>query len=263
MFENIKIAFFDVDGTLFSYAINGFYESTINTLIKLKEKGIKIAIATGRPYEMLYQLEELFEQVTFDYLIVSNGQSIYQNDNLLYKNFINPNDVKTIIKKANDLDYAYCLVGDDYSIANKYNDIMVYAFEKVAMPLPPIVQIDEHFNKPASHLVIYEKLNTMHHFKNIIKHTIMTSWTIDAYDFVPNNGVKANGIKLVIKHLNIDPSEAIAFGDGDNDIEMIKYVGFGVAMGNAPLEVQEAADYVCEHIDDDGITKTFKKLKLV
>ncbi|MDR1781796.1 MAG: Cof-type HAD-IIB family hydrolase [Bacilli bacterium] len=263
MFENIKIAFFDVDGTLYSYHIEGFHESTIEALRKLKENNIKIAIATGRPYEMLYQLEALTNKVDFDYFVVSNGQAIYQNDKLLYKNYINPEDVKNVIKKANELDYAYCLVGDDYCIANKINNIMDFAFKKVETELPEVRKIDESFNKPANHLVMYENLNTMYHFRNVIKHSIMTSWTIEAYDFVPNNGVKANGIKLVIDHLGIDPSEAIAFGDGHNDLDMIKYVGFGVAMGNASDELKEAADYVCEHIDDDGVYKTLKKIKLI
>ena len=263
MFENIKIAFFDVDGTLYSYGIEGFYDSTVKALQQLKANKVKLAIATGRPYEMLYQLEAITNKVAFDYFIVSNGQAIYQDDKLLYKNYLNPEDVKNVIKRANELNYAYCLVGDDYCITNRINPIMKEAFTKVETALPKVQAIDESFNKATNHLVIYEPLRTMYHFKTIIKHSVITNWNIDAYDFVPNNGVKAHGVKLVIEHLGIDPQDAIAFGDGHNDIDMIKYVGFGVAMGNASVDLKDAADYVCEHIDDDGISKTLKKIKLI
>ena len=57
--------------------------------------------------------------------------------------------------------------------------------------------------------------------------------------------------------------EAMAFGDSDNDLEMLKFVGIGVAMGNAVEAVKEAADYVTSHIDEDGIWNACKHFELI
>lgn len=263
MFEKIKIAFFDVDGTLYSHYSNEVSEKTICALKKLKENGVIICVATGRPIEMLDQLNDFLDDIGFEYLITSNGQAIYHNGDLVYKNFLHPDDVKAIIKRAKELDLALSLVGDDFNIITKMNDVARKSCESVGFNCPVETEVDETFNKPVDHLVCYETTANMKYFAPILKHSVMTHWSVDVFDFVPDNGVKVNGIKKVLNHLKIDPSHAIAFGDGQNDLDMLKYVGFGVAMGNASLDVQEAADYICEHINDDGVYNTLKKIKLI
>jgi Cof subfamily protein (haloacid dehalogenase superfamily) len=263
MFENLKIAFFDVDGTLYNHWQNGVSQETITALNKLKDSGVIICIATGRPIEMLKQLNELLDQVKFEYLITSNGQAIYFEDRLVYKNFLNPEDVKAIIKKANEHGFALALVNDTLNIITKINDTVISSHQSVDFPIPKVAEIDESFNQKVDHVVCYESTTNMRYFAPILKHSVMTHWTNDVFDFVPDNGVKANGISKVLDHLKIDKEDAIAFGDGQNDIDMLKYVGFGVAMGNSPLDVQEAADYVCEHINDDGVANTLKRIKLI
>ena len=263
MFNEIKIAFFDVDGTLYNHWKEGVSQEVISALKKLKANGVIICVATGRPIEMLNQLRDLINEVEFDYLITSNGQAIYYENKLVYKNFLHPEDVKSIIKRANELDLSLSLVSDDINIITKLNEIAIKACESVGFQLPVEKKVDETFNQPVDHLVCYETTKNMKYFVPIIKHSVMTYWTVDVFDFVPNNGVKANGIKKVLNHLNIPKENAIAFGDGQNDMDMLRYVGFGVAMGNSPLEVQEVADYVCEHINDDGVAKTLKKINLI
>ena len=71
------------------------------------------------------------------------------------------------------------------------------------------------------------------------------------------------GIQHLLAHYGIAPDEAIAFGDGGNDIEMLRYVGTGVAMGNASDEVKAAADYVTTSVDDEGICHALKHFKLL
>ncbi|MDF9867808.1 Cof subfamily protein (haloacid dehalogenase superfamily) [Bacilli bacterium PM5-3] len=263
MFENIKIAFFDVDGTLYSHYNNGISNVLREALKKLKDNGIILCIATGRPIEMLRQLDEFLEDIQFDYLITSNGQAIYQDNKLVYKNFLNPEDVKAVIKKANELDLSLSLVSDDINIITKMNETARKSCESVEFACPVETKVDETFNQPVDHLVCYETTKNMKYFAPILKHSVMTHWSVDVFDFVPDNGVKANGIMKVLNHLKIDAKDAIAFGDGQNDIDMLKYVGFGVAMGNASIDVQEAADYVCEHINDEGVVNTLKKIKLI
>ena len=67
----------------------------------------------------------------------------------------------------------------------------------------------------------------------------------------------------MLEHFNLKPENAVAFGDGLNDLEMLKAVGFGVAMGNAHPQLKAVADYVTDDIDDDGLYKGLQALGLI
>ena len=79
-------------------------------------------------------------------------------------------------------------------------------------------------------------------------------------EFVKKGMKKIEAIKLLLKKLNIDSSEAIAMGDGENDIDMIQYAGCGVAMGNATDEVKNIANMVTDTNDNNGVGKALLKI---
>lgn len=81
----------------------------------------------------------------------------------------------------------------------------------------------------------------------------ITSWWPRAVDIIPADGSKGVGVQKVLDYFHIKNEQAIAFGDGGNDIEMLQTVGTGVAMGNATDDVKAAADTVCGNVSDDGI----------
>ena len=74
---------------------------------------------------------------------------------------------------------------------------------------------------------------------------------------------KQHGIDLVAAHYGIALRDTVAFGDGGNDISMLRHAGTGVAMGNASDAVKQSADYVTDDIDNDGIAKALKHLGLL
>ena len=82
-------------------------------------------------------------------------------------------------------------------------------------------------------------------------------------DVVPKGGSKAKGIKKLIARLGFDMKDVYAFGDGLNDIEMLKEVGTGIAMGNAHEAVKMHADFVTSHVAEDGIVNGLKKVGLL
>ena len=67
----------------------------------------------------------------------------------------------------------------------------------------------------------------------------------------------------MIKHFGILPEETMAFGDGDNDISMIRYCKVGVAMGNASPDVKAAADYVTTDVTDHGIINALRHFGII
>ena len=82
-------------------------------------------------------------------------------------------------------------------------------------------------------------------------------------DILAEDGGKVSGIKEYIKRLGIDQSETMAFGDAENDIEMLEFAAIGVAMGNGKDEVKAVADYVTASVDEDGIEKALKHYDLI
>ena len=83
---------------------------------------------------------------------------------------------------------------------------------------------------------------------------IPVSYThLKAVDIIPLNSGKGNAVAAVLRHYGFSKDEAIAFGDGHNDIEMLEAVGMGIAMGNAKDEVKDKADFVCKSVEEDGI----------
>ena len=74
---------------------------------------------------------------------------------------------------------------------------------------------------------------------------------------------KAKGMKDMITWYGFPLSQTVAFGDGGNDLPMIREAGIGVVMGNASQTVKDAADHVTNSVDDDGIYQALKYLKVI
>ena len=91
----------------------------------------------------------------------------------------------------------------------------------------------------------------------------ITRWSSSGIDILPGDGGKVSGIRRYLDHHGIAPEEAMAFGDEDNDKEMLEFVGIGVAMGNAVDTAKEKADYITAHVDDDGVAKALRHFGLI
>ena len=74
---------------------------------------------------------------------------------------------------------------------------------------------------------------------------------------------KATGMTEILRRFDAPRSATIAFGDGDNDLEMMDFAAYGVAMGNATPALRAASDTVTDDINSDGLYNAFKKLGLI
>ena len=84
-----------------------------------------------------------------------------------------------------------------------------------------------------------------------------------SFDLTLKGVSKAIGIQKLVEALNKDMKDTIAFGDGRNDVEMLETVGTGIAMKNAMEEALEAADEICDSVENDGITSWLKNKGLI
>ena len=80
---------------------------------------------------------------------------------------------------------------------------------------------------------------------------------------VPVGTSKATGIQWLCEHLNIPIENTYAIGDSINDLEMLKFAGHSIAMGNATPVAKEAAEYITTHIHENGIWNALKHYSLI
>ena len=97
--------------------------------------------------------------------------------------------------------------------------------------------------------------------KCILDNLEITSSELNRIEFVNKGMTKVKAIELLLNKLDIDKENVVAIGDGDNDIDMIKYVGCGIAMLNSPEIVKENADIVTKNSNnEDGVYYAIKEL---
>ena len=96
-----------------------------------------------------------------------------------------------------------------------------------------------------------------------VPHCEMGRWHPAFVDVTAKGNTKQNGIDQIIRHFGIKLEETMAFGDGGNDISMLRHAGIGVAMGNANDDVKAASNYTTTSVDEDGIANALKYFGIV
>lgn len=81
-------------------------------------------------------------------------------------------------------------------------------------------------------------------------------------EILPPESTKGSAARVLLEHYGLSAKQAVAFGDSDVDLDMLQYCGLGVAMGNAPRSVKEAADYVTASNDEEGVYIALNSLRL-
>lgn len=258
MDNSIKAIFFDFDGTVYSHTTESVPESTIKAFKLLRDKGILTFLATGRskPEMTWFDTSDLI----FSGQILNNGQlAIDENNNYLYKDIITGELKENILKVFNEKKIPMYLISENDIFCNFVNDEMRIAQEKNSSPIPRVKEYEGEDIYMTS--IVYKTEEEKEQLYSIGGNVMI--WQNNAIDIVPLTASKSKGIIEVCKKYQIDIKDTMAFGDGLNDIDMIQTCGIGVAMGNSKNEVKQAADYVTEDIDEDGLYNALKHFKLI
>ncbi len=247
--SQIKIVFFDIDGTLFKLHTNEMSPKTLETLQKLRANGIKICIATGRSPMGLPK----FEGIEFDAYLTYNGSYCYADDVTIFSNSLPNDDVKQILCNAAKMGKSVTVALKSEISSNGLDPYLEHYMAVENLDLKVTEDFDKKVEDEVYQVMLActpEEYNTI--LENV-KHAKIATWWDRAVDIIPANGGKGMGIAAMLEYYGFDKSEALAFGDGGNDIEMLQAVGTGVAMGNAVDKVKAIADDVCGDVTDDGI----------
>ena len=246
---DIKILFFDIDGTLVDPRTGCISDKTKEALNRLREKGRKLLIATGRPPASLPDLTG----VCFDGFITVNGSLCYTPEEVIYHTPLAPEAVRKVIQNAAALGRPVTVATRDRLSANGWDQDLADYYRLAGLELT----VDENF-EAACREDVYQMMVGCREADHpaIIRGAkgadITFSWD-RAADVIPAGSGKAAAIRKVLQYYHLEPAQAMAFGDGCNDIEMLQTVGTGIAMGNADPRVKEIAKDQCLPVSQEGI----------
>lgn len=256
----VKIVFIDFDGTLYSHAKNCIPASAVEALNLLHNKGIKIFLCTGRSIcEMKYFDTSM---IHIDGMIATNGQAVYdESNNLIFDHPIDGEVKDLIIDLYNKNTVPMFINAGDNMFMNYVSDAVIKTQKEINSPIPPVKKYEnEKFYMVSAFYNNKENWDELFKLQDIAN---ITYWHNGAVDIVPKTSSKAIGIKEVLDYYHLNREDTMAFGDSDNDIEMLEYCNISVAVGNSTEKIKEAADYVTSDIDDDGIYNALKHYELI
>lgn len=255
----IKAIFFDIDGTLVSFKTHMVHASTMRALEELRAKGVKLFICTGR-HELLI---DNVDKSMFDGIVSLNGQCVRVEERVIYTNAMTPADAQAAAEFASSRNIAAIFEGVDFIRINTITKMALDGAALINLHLPEPSDISAISEYPILQLIFFGDTSEEESLLRRMPSCESTRWTPLLCDVIPLGGGKHVGIRKVLEHYGFSREECMAFGDGDNDITMLRYAGTGIAMGNADPTVKAAADYITSSTDHSGIAKALRHFGII
>lgn len=254
-----KIVFFDVDGTI-TQSENGLIPIKTKESIKaLINKGFKVVAATGRPLSMCNEIKEL----GIDTFITANGAYAKHNQSVIHKVPMNESIVHEVCEFAYSENHGLSFFTEEFSMNGVTNPQILNALNET-LSLTDYPSINQMIHNQEVYLMcLYACDKTVEKYIRKFPHLTFKRWHPFVLNVLQEEVSKSLAIKKVLQYFGIDKSEAIAFGDGDNDIDMLELVGLGIAMGNGSENVKMVADFVTKKASEDGIEFALKKYGII
>lgn len=254
----------DLDGTL----LNSEDKVSINSkkyLKKLKDLGYIIVIASGRIYESVRYVLEDFDYV--NYVITDAGVSCYdtRDDKCIFSNPIMNKTLNNFIKYYDEdcIYMDFCAKNKIYKFSKEIVDLYfienVKNWENFISNHEDIAHISLNIKTNEKALSLASKLETI--FPELSINIMQDSFSDKKWIETTVKGCsKYKAIISLANYLGIDDNKIVAFGDGLNDIDMIKNCKVGVAMNNALPVVKECANYITNYNNnDDGVIEFLRE----
>ncbi|MGY0373105.1 HAD-IIB family hydrolase [Clostridium sp. JNZ J1-5] len=291
-----KLIAIDIDGTLLKNN-KTISPENFQAVKKAKEKGVKIVLSTGRPIQGLEKYsQQLGLSETEDYGIACSGGFIkcLGTNEVIFESTLKLDEFKYLYALSKKLKITLNALTRDVILTPTLN--LTTQIESFLSNLPMkitnfdtidestiinrIVYINETENF-ASHLKRVIKRNNINYNppsrldgneslsfdKNNLPNELLERFTVlrpssNTLEILKKGVNKGTSVNLVAEKFDIKPDEIICIGDSDNDLDMIKYAGLGVAMGNAPDEVKSEANYITYTNEENGLAHVINKFIL-
>ena len=262
-----KLVAVDLDGTLLDDR-KLIPSENIAAIRKIKDRGVKIVIATGRPIAVIKKIIAQLGIDSDDYCVALNGvlvQNLRSEEVICSSGFSGE-----LLKKLVSLSQQYSLYIHTFSKTfglvankrNKYSDIECYGgvVQYREFDFSTVADSDEFYKcvlTGPEEMVDQLERNLDPVFRKLFS-VVRTLPCI--LEFLPAGVSKGRGLSMLAGKIGIAPEEMIAFGDEHNDYEMLQAVGFPVAMGNAIEPVKKISKMVTTTNNEAGVAYALDKL---
>ncbi|HGP9783416.1 TPA: Cof-type HAD-IIB family hydrolase [Streptococcus pneumoniae] len=258
----VKAVFFDIDGTLVNNR-KSVLKSTKDAIKIVKEQGVLVGVATGRGP---FFVKELMDDLDLDFAVTYNGQYIFSKDRVLFTSPISKLHLRHLISYAKKEGTEIALGTKDAMLGSKIMSFGLGSFsQRISRFVPSVLTrtVSQSFNRMVSKVVPQKEEDLLHLMNQPIYQVLMlmtpeesekaaadfedlklTRSNPFASDVINQGNSKLEGIRRVGKEYGFDLNQVMAFGDSDNDLEMLAGVGMSVAMGNGSSSVKEAAKHI-------------------
>lgn len=255
----------DLDGTLLTDAEKKITPRTRAALQKVMELGHKVVIATGRPYRASKQY---YQELKLNTPIVNfNGAFIHNPSDSKWGLFHFPLDqgtAKRIIEASLQFNVQNIMVEviDDVYLHKRDEAIIGTFFD----PTTTVQLLPEQLHTDPTSVLIHPYDEQVEDLRNMLEreHAEVVEhrkwgapWNV--IEVIRKGLSKALGLERICSTYQIPAERVIAFGDEDNDLEMIEFAGTGVAMGNAIPELKEVANEITLSNEEEGIAHFLEK----
>lgn len=259
----IKAVFCDVDNTLTSSVTRAIPASALEAIRIARNNGVKVFTATGRQTRA-YEEGKILHGIALDGYVAVNGQLCYlPDDTIIHKALLDPRDAAVILLLAKELRFACCLTEVDKLYLTGIDENVRSFHEMLQIPYPPVIPVNGTENLDVLSIAPYINLETEALVKPHLSNSAIVRFNPFNCDVIPHNGGKDVGIRAMLDYFGLPIEQAMAIGDGQNDITMLKAAGVGVAIGQCSPEVMAAADYHAPEADENGIWHTFEKFGII
>jgi Cof subfamily protein (haloacid dehalogenase superfamily) len=259
-----KLVALDIDGTLFT-AGHGVASNTVDETItpavrsaidRVLDAGAHVVLATGRSTFGITRVLDMLDlprgrdQVL---AVASNGSVTFAYPPVEIRSTVTfdaSEVVRMLLEHVPQALVAVEEIGVGYRVNRHFPDGEITG--EITLQ-----SVDELVAEPVTRVIIRDPQSSEQDFVELAEKVGLqginyyigwTAWL----DLAPTGVSKASGLERVCEELGVAAVDVLAIGDGRNDVEMLEWAGRGVAMGQAPLEVQEAADFVTETVEEDG-----------
>ncbi len=290
-----KLIFLDIDGTIYK-EMGVIPESAKTAIEKAKANGHKIFLSTGRSRA---ELPRNILDLEPDGFIASGGSYIEVNGEIIYNQYIGADTLKDIYQYLFDHKINFTIENNDYIFGtkeqleeqrriyegnkNSYKERYEKLLDKSDFE-SELVKVCEGIDHFINLLTIVEDIHQVKDVNKIMFHKSEISMeqiisdvgaSVNIYpgslDYLcRGNGemyrkgiTKATGVQKILSYYGAEQKDTVAFGDGLNDVEMIQFVGVGVAMGNAVEKLKQTADLVTKENDKNGLYYGFNVCDLI
>lgn len=265
--QNIKMAVFDIDGTLLGRLKDRIEDSAVNAIHALKAQGIQVMIATGR--SLYFIKPHVREVLDSDYIVSINGHCLLdRHEQILIRHDQDPKIVQQVLDLCDQFN---CAIGMKTSkeiyVLRDYPAFYAHyaqGFDAKKLIVDNTRTQDAYLNfEPAMGLfIIGDSTQILAELKKIPELRVEGVGT-HSLDVFGAQIDKVTGIDEVLKLANLTWENVIAFGDGNNDLGMLNKAGISIAMGNGSPEVKAIADFTTLNCDEGGIEYALKAYGLI